>query len=147
VDETSGTTGGGDDRRDPVKDLQTRLEAAMDEVRPKIRKALDELDARVDEAMADIRPRAQNAMNEVRPKVDQFVADVQPRLDSLLDRLQVRIEELRRDLDSRATRTNRPAGEIAAGEAPGSGGAPGYTPPPSSGADDIRGPGSDESIP
>ncbi|HEX2168575.1 MAG TPA: hypothetical protein VHG09_15170, partial [Longimicrobiales bacterium] len=141
--------------RDPVKDLQTRLEAAIDEVRPKIRKALDELDARVDEAVADLRPRAQNAMNEVRPKVDQFVADVQPRLDSLLDRLQQRIEELRRDLDSRASRTNTPAGEITAGASAGTAqdaasgygaaGAPGgegMTEP-----DSTRGPGADESIP
>ena len=148
MDDQSGTTGGGGSRRDPVKDLQTRLEAAIDEVRPKIRKALDELDARVDEAVADIRPRAQNAMNEVRPKVDQFVADVQPRLDSLLDRLQQRIEELRKDLDTRASRTGRPAGEIGAGEtasAADTGTAPGYS--ADAGTDVPRGPGADESIP
>jgi hypothetical protein len=121
--ETGGTTGAGGEegRRDPVRELQARVEAAFDEVRPKIRKALEELDARVDEAMADIRPRARNAMDEVRPRVDQFVADVQPRLDSLLTRLQGRIEELRRDLDERATRTrgggepSKPAGEIGSG--------------------------------
>lgn len=135
MDDTSGTTGGGGDRRDPVKDLQARLEAAIDEVRPKIRRALDELDARVDEAVADIKPRAQSAMNEVRPKVDQFVADVQPRLDSLLDRLQQRIEELRRDLDTRAARTTRPAGEIGAGAAS------------AADTDAGHGPGADESIP
>lgn len=146
MDETSGPTGGGEGRRDPVKDLQARLEAAMDEVRPKIRKALDELDARVDEAMADIRPRAQSAMDEVRPKVDQFVADVQPRLDSLLDRLQNRIEELRRDLDSRASRTGRPAGEIGAGEeGPNVNTSPGYEPGPAD--TEYKGPGADESIP
>jgi DNA anti-recombination protein RmuC len=102
-------------RRDPVKELQARLEAAIDEVRPKIRRALDELDARMDEAVADIRPKAQNAMQEVRPKVDQFVADMQPRLDTLLQRLQGRIEELRKDLDERATRsarTDAPAGTL-----------------------------------
>jgi ElaB/YqjD/DUF883 family membrane-anchored ribosome-binding protein len=92
-------------RRDPVKELQARIEAAIDDVRPKIRRALEELDARVDEAMADIKPRARNAMDEVRPRVDQFVADVQPRLDSLLQRLQRKIEELRKDLDERATRS------------------------------------------
>jgi ElaB/YqjD/DUF883 family membrane-anchored ribosome-binding protein len=151
VDETSGTTGGGD-RRDPVKDLQARLEAAIDEVRPKIRKALDELDARVDEAVADIRPRAQNAMNEVRPKVDQFVADVQPRLDSLLDRLQQRIEELRRDLDTRASRTQRAAGEIGAGPdtGPAASGQPeatGYGADAAATPDTPRGPGSGESMP
>jgi ElaB/YqjD/DUF883 family membrane-anchored ribosome-binding protein len=95
----------GTGRRDPVKELQARIEAAFDEVRPKIRRALEELDARVDEAVADIRPRARNAMDEVRPRVDQFVADVQPRLDSLLQRLQRKIEELRRDLDERAARS------------------------------------------
>ena len=46
---------------------EARLEAAIDEVRPKIRRALEELDAKVDEAVADIRPKAQNAMDEVRP--------------------------------------------------------------------------------
>jgi chromosome segregation ATPase len=121
---------GGQDpgRRDPLKELQARLEAAIDEARPKIRKALEELDTRVDEAMADIRPKAQGAMDEVRPRVDQFVADVQPRLDSLLKRLQVRIDDLRRDLDERAARTAarardepaEPAGELprAASEPP-----------------------------
>jgi ElaB/YqjD/DUF883 family membrane-anchored ribosome-binding protein len=128
VEETGGTSGGSG-RRDPVKELQTRIEAAIDEVRPKIRKALEELDARVDEAVNEIRPKAQNAMDEVRPKVDQFVADVQPRLDSMLSRLQQKIDELRRDLDSRASRTSRaPAGQIAEG---------GTEP----------GPGSDETIP
>src|SRR5690606_37191705 len=91
-----------------------------DEVRPKIRKALEELDERVDEAVADIKPRAQNAMKEVQPKVDQFVADMQPRLDSLLERLQSKINELRQDLDERAARSsggsNRPpAGELPSG--------------------------------
>lgn len=150
VEETSGTTGGGGARRDPVKDLQARLEAAIDEVRPKIRKAFDELDAKVDEAVADIRPRAQNAMNEVRPKVDQFVADVQPRLDTLLDRLQQRIEELRRDLDTRASRTNRPAGEIGTGaNAPAdTGGAYGAASDTGArAAEPPRGPGAEESIP
>lgn len=118
-DDMKGSGGGAGGRRDPVKDLQARLEAAIDEVRPKIRKALEELDSRVDEALSDIRPKAQNAMDEVRPKVDQFVADVQPRLDSLLQRLQTRIEELRKDLDDRAARTAgkadtpaTPAGEL-----------------------------------
>jgi ABC-type transporter Mla subunit MlaD len=112
---------GGGGRRDPVKELQARLEAAIDDVRPKIRRALEELDTRVDEAMADIRPRAQNAMDEVRPRVDQFVADVQPRLDSLLQRLQGRIEELRRELDERAARTaakGDPEAQGVAGELP-----------------------------
>jgi ElaB/YqjD/DUF883 family membrane-anchored ribosome-binding protein len=116
---------GGTGQRDPVKDLQARLEAALDEVRPKIRKALEELDSRVDEAMAEIRPRAQNAMDEVKPRVDQFVSDVQPRLDSLLKRLQSRIEDLRRELDERAARTTARAGQHdgpVAGELPGAGG-------------------------
>ena len=112
------STGEGPGRRDPVKELQARIEAAIDDVRPKIKKALEELDARVDEAVADIRPRARNAMEEVRPKVDQFVADVQPRLDSLLLRLQRKIDELRRDLDARATRTKTPDEVKLAGELP-----------------------------
>jgi hypothetical protein len=111
------TTGEGAGRRDPVKELQARIEAAIDDVRPKIRKALEELDARVDEAVADIRPRARNAMDEVRPRVDQFVADVQPRLDSLLERLQRKIEELRHDLDERAARS-RPSDAAPIAELP-----------------------------
>lgn len=133
------STGGAGDggQRDPVKDLQARLEAAINDARPKIRRVLEELDSRVDEAMADIRPRAQNAMDEVKPRVDQFVSDVQPRLDSLLRRLQSRIEDLRRDLDERAARTasraeGPPAGELPrppAGSAQDEGpGAPGTAP-------------------
>lgn len=112
---------GGSSRGDPLRDLQARVEAALDEVRPKIRKALEELDTKVDAAVEDLRPRAQNAMREVQPKVDQFVADIQPRLDSLLDRLQTKLNELRRDLDARATRagggTSRAdvAGELGTG--------------------------------
>jgi hypothetical protein len=139
---TDDTTGSGS-RRDPVKDLQARLEAAIDEVRPKIRKALDELDARMDEAVADIKPRAQSAINEVRPKVDQFVADVQPRLDSLLDRLQQRNEDLRRDLDTRATRTGRP-GEIGAGGADMDAGTAAGA---AASADPVSGAGAEESRP
>lgn len=113
MEENTGTGGEPRRERDPVKDLQARLEAAIDEVRPKIKRALEELDAKVDEAVAEIRPKAQSAMDEVRPKVDQFVADVQPRLDTLLSRLQQKIDELRKDLDARASRsTKEPAGQI-----------------------------------
>jgi hypothetical protein len=94
-------------RRDPLGDLQARIEAAVDEVRPKIKRALEELDAKVDAAVADIRPRAQSAMRDVQPKVDQFVADLQPRLDTLIERIQTKLEDLRRDLDARAARTRQ----------------------------------------
>lgn len=137
--ENQNDTTGGPQNRDPVKDLQARIEAAIDEVRPKIRKAMDELDARMDEAIADIRPRAESAMEEVRPKVDQFVADVQPRLDSLLERLQVKINELRKDLDDRATRSSKPV--TPAGELP----AQGSTAPPASAPGD--GPGDPGTLP
>jgi F0F1-type ATP synthase membrane subunit b/b' len=110
--------GSGGDRRDALKELQARVEAAIEEARPKVKRALDELDTRVDAAMAEIRPRAQNAMEEVKPRVDQFVADVQPRLDSILSRLQGRIEELRKDLDERATRTSKGTESTPAGELP-----------------------------
>lgn len=110
-------------RRDALEDLRARVEAAIDEVRPKIRRALEELDTKVDAAVADLRPRAQSAMKEVQPKVDQFVADMQPRLDTLLQKLSARIEELRRDLDARATRSTQqertgPAGELTSGHTP-----------------------------
>ena len=109
-------------RRDALEDLRARVEAAIDEVRPKIRRALEELDTKVDAAVADLRPRAQSAMKEVQPKVDQFVADMQPRLDTLLQRLSTKIEELRRDLNARSTQASgaesaEPAGELPAGEA------------------------------
>lgn len=104
--------------RDALAELRTRLDAALDEVGPKIRKAFEELDNKFDAAVADIRPRAQNAVREVGPKVNEFVADLQPRLDSLLQRLQVRIDEMRQDLEDRAARTRetgRPVGEIGPG--------------------------------
>lgn len=105
----SGSAGG---RRDPLRDLQARVESAVDDVRPKIRRALEELETRVEEAVNEMRPRAQAAMRDVQPKVDQFVADVQPRLDTLLERLQQKIEELRRDLNTRAARDREPIGEL-----------------------------------
>jgi ElaB/YqjD/DUF883 family membrane-anchored ribosome-binding protein len=116
VENTQGS--GGDDRRDALKELQARVEAAIDEARPKVRKALDELDTRVDAAMAEIRPRAQSAMEDVKPRVDQFVADVQPRLDSILSRLQSKIDDLRKDLDERAARTAQKTRVTPAGELP-----------------------------
>jgi len=146
----------GSRRKDPVKDLQARLEAAIDDVRPKIRKVLDELDARMEEAARDIKPRAQNAMNDVKPKVDQFVADVQPKLDSLLERLQHKIEELRKDLDGRATRpaaSKEPIGAlpvVGTPDKPASGmssGAPDYTMPGGSTKGTTAGPGDDGTIP
>jgi hypothetical protein len=107
-------------RRDALSDLQVRLEAALDELRPKIRSAFEELDSKVDAALADVKPRAQSAMREVRPKVDQFVADVQPRLVAMLQSLQTKIDDLRRDLDERAARrsdrTNAVMGEIGPGD-------------------------------
>lgn len=92
------------DRRDPLADLEARVDAAIDEVRPKMKRALEELDARVDAAMAEIRPRVEGAMEDVRPRVDKFLTDVQPRLDSVLRRVETRIAELRRDLENRAAR-------------------------------------------
>jgi gas vesicle protein len=102
--EDANETTGGPARKDPLRELQARIEAAIDEARPKIRKALAELDERVDEAMQDIRPKAQAAVRDVQPKIDEFVADVQPRLDTLLRRMQEKIDELRRELNSRAAR-------------------------------------------
>jgi hypothetical protein len=106
-------------RKDALGELQARIEAAVDEVRPKIKRAFEELDAKVDAAVADLKPRAQSAMRDVQPKVDQFVAEVQPRLDTLLERIQAKIDDLRRDLDARAARSrdeeSRPAAQISSG--------------------------------
>lgn len=107
--------------RDALDELRTRLDAAFDDLGPRVRKAFEDLDTRVDEAIAELRPRAQSALKEVKPRVDDFVADIQPRLDSLLQRLQIRIDEFRRELDERAARssaTRPPAGELTSGEAP-----------------------------
>jgi len=107
---------GGD--RDPLAELRIRLDAALDEMRPKIRKAFEELDSKVDAAVADISPRVRSAVHEGGAKVNEFVADLQPRLDSLLQRLQVRIDEMRQDLEDRASRSSegRPVGEIGPGD-------------------------------
>lgn len=91
-------------RRDPLAELEARVDAAIEEARPKVKRALEELDATVDAAVAEIRPRVEDAMEDVRPRVDRFLADAQPRLDSILKRVESRIGELRRDLEDRAAR-------------------------------------------
>jgi vacuolar-type H+-ATPase subunit H len=91
-------------RRDPLADLSRRIDEAFEELRPKVRKALDELDARVDSAMEDIRPRVQEARDRARPRMDEFVKDVQPRVDSVLRKVQTRLEQLRQELEGRAAR-------------------------------------------
>jgi ElaB/YqjD/DUF883 family membrane-anchored ribosome-binding protein len=105
--------------REALNELQSRLDAALDELRPRIRSAFEDLDNRVDAAVAELKPKAQSAMKEVRPRVDALVADIQPRLDSMLQRLQIRIDEFRRELDERAARsstTRPPAGELGPGD-------------------------------
>lgn len=92
-------------RRDPLADLEARIDAAIEEVRPKFRKAFDELEARVDSAVKDLKPRVDEAMDDVRPRVDSFLADAQPRLDGLLQKIQSKIAELRKDLEDRAARS------------------------------------------
>jgi ElaB/YqjD/DUF883 family membrane-anchored ribosome-binding protein len=134
VDETQDTG----PKKDPLRDLQERVEAAIEDVRPKLRRALDELDQRVDEAVREVKPRAESAMREVQPRVDRLVADVQPRLDSLLSRLQGRIDELRRDLDSRASRAGE-RGNTADESKPASGVLPSGTDSPPGGAGPFQG--------
>lgn len=140
-DETgTGTTDEPRGRRDALNELQAKIEAALEDVRPKIRKAMEELDARIDAAVEEIRPRAKSAMKDVQPKVDQFVADMQPRVDSLLERISGKIEELRKDLDARASRSREedetasaePAGQIGPAGSP-AGRGPDETHPPGDG--------------
>lgn len=113
-------------QRDPLAEMRARIEAALDEMRPKIRSAFEELDGKVDAALADIRPRTRNALREFPQTLDDMIGDAQPRLDSLLQRLQDRIEDLRRELEHRAARSaaraGRPVGEIGPGEANPDGG-------------------------
>ena len=103
--ESSGDRG---QKRDPLGDLEARIDRAIEEVRPKVKRALEELDSRVDAAVKELRPRVESAMDDVKPKVDRFVADIQPRLDAALERIQARIAELRRDLEERADRETQP---------------------------------------
>lgn len=95
-------------RRDILGDLESRIDAAIEEARPKLKKAFEELDARVDSAVRELRPRVDDAMEDVKPRVDRFVADVQPRLDGLLRRVESKIAEIRRDLENRAARGDAP---------------------------------------
>jgi chromosome segregation ATPase len=101
-------------RRDVLAELEARIDAAIEEARPKFRKALEELDARVDSAVKELRPRVDDAMEDVKPRVDRFVADVQPRLDGLLEKVQAKIAELRRELEQRAARSDRAGSDVAA---------------------------------
>ncbi|HSH46578.1 MAG TPA: hypothetical protein VK966_12110 [Longimicrobiales bacterium] len=106
---------GQQDRRDPLRDLEARIDAAIDEVRPRVKRALEELDTKVDQAVSELRPRVDSAMEDVKPRIDQFISDMQPRLDSALRRVQDRIAELRRDLEDRANRpgsSDQPAGAL-----------------------------------
>jgi hypothetical protein len=64
----------GGSRRDPIEDLQARIDAALDEARPKIRKAFEELETRIDASLMDIQPKIENARREVQPRLDQFIA-------------------------------------------------------------------------
>lgn len=108
--------------RDPLADLEARVDAAIEEVRPKMKRALEELDARVDAAMREIRPRVESAVDDVRPRVERFIADIQPRLDSVLQRIEARIADLRKDLETRAAGPERSGTPVAlprTGEAEG----------------------------
>jgi ElaB/YqjD/DUF883 family membrane-anchored ribosome-binding protein len=95
---------GGQGGRDMFEDIQSRIEAAIDELRPKVKRAMDELDARVDSALNEIRPRVDARMRDARPRVDRFVAEIQPRMDEMIRRMQTKLEDLRQDLESRASR-------------------------------------------
>lgn len=123
-------------RRDVLADLEARIDAAVEEARPKLKRAFEELEARVDAAVKEVRPRVDEAMDDVRPRVDRLVADAQPRLDSVLQKIQAKIAELRKDLEDRAARTGReqdpdetnatalPRPDDPAGAAPGPDGTP-----------------------
>lgn len=131
--------GGEEQRRDPLAELEARIDAAIEEARPRVKRALEDLDARVDAAMTEIRPRVDDAMDEVKPRVDRFISDVQPRLDSVLRRVESKIGEMRKDLEERARREqgSGPAGTLPPVD-PASG-AEGGAPEP--GDDPAAGPG------
>ena len=100
-------------KRDPLADLEARIDRAIEEVRPKVKRAFEEMDSRVDAAVKELRPRMESAMEDVRPRIDRFVAELQPRLDAALERIQARIAELRRDLEERAARGDEAEGRTA----------------------------------
>lgn len=94
-------------RKDALAELEAKIEAAIDEARPRLKRAFDQLDARVDAAMAEIRPRVETAVEDVKPRMGRLLADMQPRVDAVLERIQSKITELRKDLEERAARQNR----------------------------------------
>lgn len=120
-------------RRDPMADLEARINAAIEEARPKLRRAIEELEARVDAAVTEVRPRVESAVDEVKPRVDRLIRDVQPRLDTVLRRIQEGIAEFRQDLEKRAS---RPADVTPKGTLPRNSEAEGTGPTDAAGADD-----------
>lgn len=126
-------------RRDALADLEARIDAAIEEVRPKLKKAFEELDARVDSAIQDLKPRVDEAMDDVRPRVDRFVTDIQPRLDGVLQKVQAKIAELRTELEERAHRSS--AEPLATLPRPSDGTEPSGTPGATDGQDAGTGPG------
>lgn len=96
------------ERRDAFAELESRIDAALSELRPKVRRAFDEMEGRMD-----------SAMKQAQPKVDRLLEDMQPRMDALLDGLQRKIEALRKDIEVRARRSTarrepaQPSGVLA----------------------------------
>ncbi len=115
-------------RRDPLRELEAKLDAAVDELRPKVRRALDEMEARVDAAMKEVQPKVSEAMKDVRPKWDRFLTDVQPRMDRLLQRIQAKIDDLRREMEARAQRAEDRSASGDEGPRPPAGELPPWTP-------------------
>jgi hypothetical protein len=91
-------------KRDVFEDLQARVERALDEIRPKVRRAFEELDATIDSALADVKPKVDARMKQAQPRVADFVNEVQPKLDAMLRRMEEKLADLRRDLEERAQR-------------------------------------------
>jgi len=122
-------------KKAPFDDLQSRIERALEDLRPKVRKAWEELDSTVDSALSDLRPKVDEKMKRAQPKVDSFVSDVQPKIDSMLRKMQTKLEEVRQDLESRATRANSRGEDEPPAEGTEASTDSTTTPPPSPGAE------------
>lgn len=100
-----GTSGGTHGKSNAFDELEATIEAALEDLRPKIKQMAEGLGDRVN-----------SAVETAQPKLDQFVAGMQPRIDSLLQKMQLGLDDIRRDLEERASRARQSGSEGTAGD-------------------------------
>jgi len=104
ADSSSGSTHG---KSNAFDELEAKIEAALDDLRPKLRQMA--------EGVGD---RVSAAKESAQPRLDQLVAGMQPRIDSLLQKMQAGLDDIRRDLEERATRARHADDESSPGGGP-----------------------------